>query len=160
MTFLDKLPMRLTLAFLQLALAVQARMAKSEEPQTFCKAAVAQCHDGDTLLIDINLGFKIHHGWVICRAADFDSWELDRSRGQVEPFRSFTKSQWETEIERGKDAREALRKLLSTGQLYITPGDARDPYGRVKAKWYVYANDELVSVADYMKLHGHTRPVK
>lgn len=143
-----------------LLLLILCSTAAAAEPQTFCKAAVAQAHDGDTLLIDIDLGFKIRHGLVICRAADFDSWELDRSRGQVEPFRSFTKAQWETEIERGKDARDALRKLLATGQLYITPDDARDPYGRVRAKWYIYANGELVSVAEFMKLHGHTRPVK
>lgn len=142
---------------LAILIACATTHAEPMAPQTFCRATVAQVHDGDSILIQIDLGFKIQHGWVICRAADFDAWEVDRTRGQVEPFKSFSKSEWEREIEKGKAAREGLQKLLNTGTLYVTPDEQRDPYGRVRAKWYVQTRDELIEVAGWMKAKGYTR---
>lgn len=131
--------------------------ATAAEPQTYYRATVGSVHDGDTLTLDIDVWPKIRLGWVTVRAADFDAWECTKARIQVEPFRSFAASQWIDEIDKGLAARDDLTAFLATGKVWIVPDTKPDPYGRIRAKWYVQTKDDLVSVAEWMKARGHTR---
>lgn len=113
--------------------------------------------DGDTIAVSIPLTPSITYRAKL-RAVDMDTWESFRTRNKVAPFKTFTEAQWVEENKKGDAAKEALKKLLAIGPVYITI-KKYDQYGRVLSNWYVYDKqaDKLLSVAEYMKANGHTR---
>lgn len=86
------------------------------------KAKLVKVVDGDTLKLDIDLGFNLWHLNQNVRLADIDAPEL--------------------RTKEGKEAKAYLKKMLMKGQvLYITT-EKKGKYGRYVADVYLSANEQ------------------
>ena len=148
------------LLFLLLCFAAEASHAQPWQA-VYCK--VLYVHDGDTISADLSLPFRIELTNRQLRAFGYDAWEVSKTRRTV--------TVTDEEIAKGYKARDALRELLKTGQLYIEDVTAiqmvkPDPYGRMLTRWWIQqisnrdeiASVEWIDVAKWMHEHGHCRP--
>jgi len=108
--------------------------------------------DGDTIRATVVLDFGIELSDTRIRLLGFDAWESSRARRAIEIS--------DEEIEKGKIAGEALKKLLGRGVSFgrTGKGKARDHYGRPML--YLLIRDEsdsVLHVDEWMKANGHTR---
>jgi len=106
--------------------------------------------DGDTISGRIKLPWGISLTETI-RAANYDAWEVSRARRAVEVTNS--------EIEKGKAARDYLKAIAAKQRIYATPqgGGQRDVYGRILAELWILRDNKWIDLATEMKANGHTR---
>jgi micrococcal nuclease len=106
------------------------------------RGKVISCHDGDTWLVNIDLGFDItvtHH----IRLLGIDTPEVAKVRGADEK-----------EVARGKEITAEVRKMVEGQEVLLqTVKDSTDKYGRYLAD--VYLNG--VWVNQYMRNEGYDK---
>lgn len=100
-------------------------------------ANIESIYDGDTFTVMIDLGFETYKLETI-RIARIDTPEL---RGK--------------EKSKGYESKEALVKLLESGNCYIIY-KGRGKYGRALCE--VYTSDARTNVSDYMLENGYAKP--
>lgn len=121
-----------------------------EPPRTLIPCEVKSVHDGDTATVDVLFPWGVTLTDQSVRMQGFDAWEVTRTRQTVRVT--------DAEIERGKAARDALKRLLETADaVYLSPADERDPYGRLPAFVVVWYDGKLIEVSAWMTEHGHAR---
>ncbi len=147
--------------FVSMVLVVMASVAYSAEPVVRGEYEVlrVKVHDVDTIRGDVALPFGVALLNQSIRAEGFDGWEVDRTRGGVEPFRSFTEAQWVEETAKGAVARDELRKLSDGGRWYVRPSaDGKSAYGRLEGRLVVITKTGArVEVAEWALASGHVR---
>lgn len=106
------------------------------------RARVASIYDGDTIRVDIDLGFGIWMKDQILRLYGIDAWEV---RGG--------------ERDLGLAARDALRELIPDGTEITLRSykDKKGKYGRWLA-WIVLDNGIVVN--DWLVHEGHAEPAE
>jgi endonuclease YncB( thermonuclease family) len=109
---------------------------------------VLRIYDGDTVWVNIDLGFDLVLKNKSLRFSEFDAWEINRVRRTVEIT--------DEEIVKGKQARDALVKLISDQQLFLESEKQTDPYGRLNGTLYFYS-DGWVNVTKWLIENGHAR---
>lgn len=116
-------------------------------------------HDADTIRGDVVLPFGVGLFNQSIRLNDCDIWEVDKTRSQVEPFKSFTAKQWEVEIARGVKARDELKKLAEGGRWHVVPSkDGKSVYSRLEADFYVATGSgKIIDVKKWANWGGHER---
>lgn len=142
----------ITTLVLFLALIINASLgAYGEPPVNRYEVRIDRVIDGDTIKGMVLLGFDVALVGKSIRLAGFDAWELNRRRRTI---RFHPK-----ELARGREAREALVKLLGTGIPFLSPsGTGKDPYGRLVGRLTVDTPDgKTVDVALWMRQRGHHR---
>ena len=129
----------------------EALMMNSEWPAvTYYRVRNVRVVDGDTLEADIDLPMRVTLRQEMIRCTDYDAWESSKRRRSVNVT--------DEEVVKGKAATEALKSLIASGQLMVQlEEDDRDVYGRVLARLFVARNNNLLSVADWMKANKHIR---
>jgi endonuclease YncB( thermonuclease family) len=109
---------------------------------------VLSVRDGDTITADIHTGLDnlVFHKQKI-RLADIDCWETSKRRAAVKVTPA--------EIEKGKQAKADLEKLLSSAMVVTAEPSStgRDVYGR--RLMVLRCDGQLVS--DYLRERGHAR---
>lgn len=110
-------------------------------------ATIVAVKDGDTLVMDIDLGFDIILKNQSVRLNNFDAWETSKRRK--------AKKISDEEISKGKVAREALDKLIESGKIITVEPQKplRDVYGRLLLNVFI----DGISVGDTMRKNGHER---
>lgn len=105
----------------------------------FYSAFVISAYDGDTVTLNIDLGFKITKRENV-RLYGIDSPEL---RGD--------------EREKGIIARDSIRKLILNRSVYVqTVKDKKGKYGRLLATLWLPQDDEnVLNVNDWMVINGY-----
>ena len=108
-------------------------------PHYIYRAKVVNIVDGDTIDVDLDLGFNITVRKRL-RFIGIDTWEV---RGE--------------EKEKGIIAKERLTELLSYGDVYIqTKIDATGKYGRVLAwVWVDIPNEGKLNINNILLEEGH-----
>ncbi len=129
----------------------EALMMNSEWPAvTYYRLRNIRVVDGDTLEADIDLPMRVTLRQEMIRCVDYDAWESSKRRRSVNVT--------DEEVVKGKKATEALKSLIASGQLMVQlEENDRDVYGRVLARLFVARNNNLLSVADWMKANKHIR---
>lgn len=118
-------------------------MTVDDFPLYFYRGTCAEVRDGDTMLVDIQLGFHVTRRIAI-RIADIDCPEI----------RGTTKLA-------GIMAANAVRDMVARQLLYITTRkDARSFDRWVADVWVPGADGGLLSVADIMVDRGHAQRVE
>jgi endonuclease YncB( thermonuclease family) len=144
----------IAIAFILTAVAL-ATAADPKAPLFAVPCDVVSVHDGDTLHVNVHLGFGVDLPDRTIRAFGFDAWEVTKTRHSAA-----TESQpiTDEEIAKGKAARDELAELLKQGQLFIEDSGERDPYGRTSAVlWVRMPNRGWLFVAAWMESHNHLR---
>jgi micrococcal nuclease len=105
----------------------------------YYRASVLSVYDGDTITVNVELGFNINFIETI-RLARIDAWEL---RG--------------TERAKGLEARDWLRSAIPPDStVYIhTIKDKKGKYGRYLGDIYVFENGNFICLNDELVLEGH-----
>ena len=113
--------------------------------------SVQRVVDGDTLVVDILLPWDITLRGQSVRLVGFDAPEISRRRSSVIVT--------DEEIERGLEARDYLRGLLSRSEriLLVPARRTRDNYGRILGRLQIEREGVILDVAAIMILRGHVR---
>ena len=108
---------------------------------------IISIHDGDTFRANVDLGFDVTLRSESCRLANFDAWEINRTRRSVNVT--------DAEIVKGKAAREALVKMVYNGTSITIESvpPVRDKYGRLLVNLIIDGKD----VATELRKQGFER---
>lgn len=109
---------------------------------------VVRIIDGDTIVVNIDVGLGVMLTKQRVRITGYDAWETRRIRGADDE-----------ETGKGLAAKVALKMLLDSGKTRLLTTGQRDRYGRRLGSVVVVRDDESVVVADEMKRLGHARPL-
>ena len=105
---------------------------------------VRKVYDGDTITVDIDLGFGIHFNGQKLRLLRINAPEV---RGEQRPH--------------GLVSRDALRNLIGNKWVVIrTTRDKKGKYGRWLAEVFVDLDDTQINVNDWLITEGHARPLE
>jgi endonuclease YncB( thermonuclease family) len=133
-------------------IAIGASTSPPDDRTVLLPCDVLKVHDGDTL------SAVVYYPWGSAlsdtiRCLGYDAWEVTKQRRTVVVT--------DEEVVKGKAARDALSKLLKSGDLvYITPQPAsgiRDAYGRLLGFIRVKRDGKYIEVEKWMCEHGHCR---
>jgi micrococcal nuclease len=123
----------LSIAFFVIAIAISPVIPPAMQPTTF-QARVNDVHDGDTLMVTVNLGLDVSRREIV-RLEGIDAPELSTPAGQ--------------------DVATYVRILLIKRDvtLVVRPGAEREKYGRLLATvWYGSTNvNQLLVKKGYAK---------
>jgi len=127
-------------------------ITKADFPYWY-RGKVVRVVDGDTYVIDIDLGL---HAWqknVYCRGYGYDTWETRRRPSDI------SDKQWEEHKKKGKTATEYVRKVIGPGTEVVlnTVLDREGKYGRVLARIYAPVADGYFDLKEALKYHGHLK---
>lgn len=100
------------------------------------RGTVVRVIDGDTVVLDLDLGWRVWYRDEPCRLHGIDAPELRTDAGKV--------------------ARDFLTRLLTPGTRLWVEGVERDKYGRVLARLTI-DDDHAVDVNALMLSTGHAR---
>ena len=102
------------------------------------KAQVVRVIDGDTVILNIDLGFKIFHV-MSCRLAGVNAPELNAKDEAVKLAAVASK--------------EYLMRLLPVGEYVTIKSEKLDKYGRAVV-WFGGVNDAMISEGHAVKYEG------
>lgn len=107
---------------------------------------VTRVIDGDTIVADIDLGLGVTLTDEVIRANGYDAWETSLRSGVTHQ-----------EVAKGKEATEALKDLLQSGQVLLKSDGKRGKYGRRIGELIVKQRTGLVHVAKWAETEGHAK---
>jgi endonuclease YncB( thermonuclease family) len=119
-------------------------------PTSALVCQVVNVHDADTVSAIIRCPLlKVDSQLVVIRAFGYDAWEVSRVRQTVDVT--------DSEIFKGKAARDQLKALLAEATLYAEDSGSVDPYGRTSAVLWVRQGTTWIYLAAYAEQHGWLR---
>lgn len=146
---------RFALSLVLAALVLTPAAAADPLAPTFAKPVkVLSVHDGDGLRGTVDLGYGLSYTPKAgIRAADYDAWEVNKVRQTVVVT--------DEEVAKGKVARDDLKALFATGQVFLEDAGELDPHGRLIAiLWVRDTKGKWIFVAGWMEAHGHLRTAR
>ena len=105
---------------------------------------VRKVYDGDTITVDIDLGFGIHFKGQKLRLLRFNARE---GRGESRPLCLLS--------------RDGRRALIGNKWVVVkTTRDKKGKYGRWLAEVFITVNDTQINVNDWLITEGHAVPLE
>ena len=112
-----------------------------EQPSYTYRAKVVKVIDGDTIDVELDVGFNTHI-YKRLRFLGIDTWEV---RGEEKP--------------KGLIAKARLEELVQDQELYVqTVMDGEGKYGRVLAWLWIDTDNGMVNVNNLLLEEGHGLP--
>ena len=112
------------------------------------RAVVIDVYDGDSITVNLDLGFGVTLNNQKIRLARIDTPELKSNS---------SKRVYKTEKALGLDIQQWLEELLMGKEIFIKSVDYEPSFSRLVGEIYVYIDDNMLHLNQYMIDHGIAR---